>query len=55
MVKNLPAEAEDVGSISGPGSSPGEGNGNLTPVYLLREFHGQRSLVESMELQKGQT
>ena len=25
---NLPADAEDVGSIPGPGRSPGEGNGN---------------------------
>ena len=31
MVKNLPANAggtRDVGSISGSGKSPGEGNGN---------------------------
>ena len=31
MVKNLPAntgDIEDVGSIPGPGSSPGLGNGN---------------------------
>ena len=28
MVKNLPANAGDVGSISGLGRSPGEGNGN---------------------------
>ena len=28
MVKNLPANAGDVGSISGPEGSPGEGNGN---------------------------
>ena len=27
------------------GRSPGEGNGNLTPVFLPGEFHGQRSLV----------
>ena len=27
-VKNPPAHAEDVGSIPGPGRSPGEGNGN---------------------------
>ena len=36
MVKNLPAKAEDVGSISGPGSSPGEGNGNLLQ-YICSE------------------
>ena len=28
MVKNLPANAEDPGSIPGSGMSPGEGNGN---------------------------
>ena len=26
--KNLPANAGDMGSIRGPGKSPGEGNGN---------------------------
>ena len=29
----------------GLGSSPGEGNGNPTPVFLPGESHGQRSLV----------
>ena len=28
MVKNLPANARDVGSIPGSGRLPGEGNGN---------------------------
>ena len=28
VVKNLPASAGDVGSISGSGRSPGGGNGN---------------------------
>ena len=28
VVKNLPANAEDMGSIPGLGRSPGEGNGN---------------------------
>ena len=28
MVKNLPANAGEVGSVSGSGRSPGEGNGN---------------------------
>ena len=28
MVKNPPAHEEDMDSISGPGRSPGEGNGN---------------------------
>ena len=45
MVKNLPANAGDVGFILGLRRSPGEGNGNPTPVFLPGEFHGQRSLV----------
>ena len=28
MVKNLPANAGDTGSVPGPGRSPGEGNSN---------------------------
>ena len=28
MVKNLPANARDAGSIPGQGRSPGKGNGN---------------------------
>ena len=28
MVKNLPANVRDVGSIPSPGRAPGEGNGN---------------------------
>ena len=28
VAENLPANAEDTGSIPGPGRSPGEGNGN---------------------------
>ena len=44
MVKNLPAYAEDVDSIPGPGRSPGEGNGYpLTPAVLPGKSHGQRS------------
>ena len=35
----------DQGLIPGSGRSLGEGNGNSTPVFLLGEFHGQRSLV----------
>jgi len=35
VVKNLPANEEDVGSIPGSGRSPGEGNGNpLQYSYL---------------------
>ena len=35
MVKNLPANARDKGSISGSGRSPGEGNGNLLQYSCL--------------------
>ena len=48
MVNNPPASAGDVrdtGSIPGSGRSPGEGNGNHSPVFLPGESHGQRSMV----------
>ena len=35
----------DPGLIPGSGRSPGEGHGNLTPVFLPGESHGWRSLV----------
>ena len=35
MVKNLPANAGDASSISDPGRSPGEGNGNSLLYYCL--------------------
>ena len=38
MVKNLPADAGDVGSISGLGRFPGEGNGNLFRYSCLENF-----------------
>ena len=47
-VKNPPASAgniRDIGSIPGLGRSPGGENGNLTPVFLPGESHGQRSLA----------
>ena len=43
MVKNLPANAGDMGLIPGWGRSPREGNGPR--VFLPGKFHGQRSLV----------
>ena len=45
MVKNLSANAGDTGSVPGSGRSPGEGNGNLLPVFLSRKSHGLSSLV----------
>ena len=44
VVKNLPANARDTGSIPGSGRSLGEGNGN-TLVFLPGESHGQKSLM----------
>ena len=43
--KESACSTEDSGSIPGLGRSPGEGNGNPTPVFLLGESHGQRSLA----------
>ena len=43
MVKNLPAIADDMGSIPGLGRSPGERNG--TPVFLTGKYHGQKMLA----------
>ena len=46
MVKNLPANAGDMGLIPGLGRSPGEGNGNtVAPVFFPGKSCGQRSLV----------
>ena len=52
LVKTFPdgkesaCNAEDPALIPGLGRSPGEENGWLpTPVFLPREFHGQRSLL----------
>ena len=38
MIKNLPANAGDVGSISGLGRSPGEENGNQLQYSCLESF-----------------
>ena len=44
MAKNLPAMQEtQVGSLGG--EDPLEREWQPTPVFLPREFHGQRSLV----------
>ena len=44
-VKASACSVGDLGSIPGSGRSPGEGNGNPTPVFLPGESHGRRSLV----------
>ena len=45
MVKKLPANVGDAGSIPGSGRSPGEGNGNPLQYSCLVKSHGWRSLV----------
>ena len=48
LVVNLPANAGDVRDVVwtlGREDSPGEGNGNPTPVFLPGESYEQRSLV----------
>ena len=46
VVKNLPANAGNKGSIPGSGRSPGEGNGNpLQYSCLENPMDGWRSLV----------
>ena len=46
MVKNLPANAGDVGLIPGRGISPGEGNGNPLQCSYLENPIIQRSLAD---------
>jgi len=41
VVKNLPANAGDTGSISDPGIAPGEGNGNLFQCSILENPMGR--------------
>jgi len=45
VVKNLPANAGDAGSIPGLGRSPGGGHGNPLQYSCLENPHGQRSLA----------
>ena len=45
MVKNLPTDAGDAGSIPRSGRSPGVGNGNPLQYFLPGKFHGERSLA----------
>jgi len=46
VVKNLPASARDMGSISGLGRSPGEGNGNSLQ-YSCLENHMDRGVWQA--------
>ena len=45
VVKNLPANAGDKGSIPGSGRSPERRIWQPTPIFLPGKFHGQRSLA----------
>ena len=45
VVKNMPANAGDAGSIPGSGKMPWKRKWQLTPVFLPEESHGQRSLA----------
>ena len=45
MVKNLPANAGDTGSIPALGRSPGEENGNSLQYPCLKNSMDKRSLV----------
>ena len=48
VVKNLPANAEEVGDVSlipGLGRYPGKGNGTPVQYSCLGKSHGQRNLV----------
>ena len=44
-VKNLPANAGDIGFISGWGKTPWRRKWEPTPVFLPGESHGQRGLA----------
>ena len=45
VVKNLPANAGDLGLLPGSGRFPRGESGNPTLVFLPEKSHGQRSLV----------
>ena len=56
VVKNLPANADDTGSVSGLGSFPGEGNGGPLQ-YLAWEipWTEETGWLQSKRSQKSQT
>ena len=58
MVKNLPANTGDVGSIPGSGRSPGEGNGNLFQYSCLENSMDRgtwRATVHRAAIPRSQT
>ena len=53
VVKNLPANAGDVGSIPGSGQSLGKGNGNLLQYSCLEiPWTEESGRLQSIESQK---
>ena len=51
--KEVICQARDLGSIAGPGRSPGEGNGNSRQYSCLENTMGGG--LQSMGLQKSET
>ena len=51
MVKNLPANAGDLGSIPGSGRSSGQRKWQPTPVFVPAKSHGGGRLVHLGEAQ----
>ena len=55
-VKNLPANARDVGSILGSGRSPGEGNATHSSILAWEiPWTGEPGGLQSIGSQKSQT
>ena len=52
VVKNLPANAGDSGSIPGSGRSPGEGNGNPSTLAWEIPWREELGRPQSMRLQR---
>ena len=53
MVKNLPANAGDMGSVPGLGRSPGEGNGNHSSILAWEiPWAEEPGRLQSMGLQR---
>ena len=56
MVKNLPANAGDTGSVPGPGRAFVEANGNpIQCSHRENPWTEEPGWLQSMELQKGLT
>ena len=48
MVKDLPVDAGDVGSIPGPGRPPGRGNGNALQHSCLKNPKDRGTLLATV-------